>query len=138
MRPGFIHFIEELSGIFELFIYTNGLEPYVKEVIKCTPLCNIKDENIKCRHNHSDSVTKVVSHLIPYAKDLAVIVDDCEGNPQAERVWPKNADHVFVVKPYDSLEASEADSTVLDEIRHSLMSLTLTLIGGRLNRTRRD
>jgi len=120
MRPGFSEFIEELSSMYELFIYTNGMRPYAEQVIRCTPLCNIQKANIRCREKMNDDVKKNSALLVKYARGLVVIVDDCEGNPVAERVWPKDAHHVHVVKPYDCLEASQSDSTELDNTRRIL------------------
>ena len=91
------------------------------EVIKCTPLCTIPETHIKCRHKPNESTLKDSAVLVKYSRGLVVVVDDCEGGAATERVWPKDAGHVMVVKAYDSLEASHANPRVLDDARHALV-----------------
>merc|ERR1711871_1884210 len=91
---------------------------YVEQIVKHTPLCSVIPwTKIKCREKVDDDTKKFVSNLVKYSRGLCVILDDCEGNPAAERVWPKDARNVHVLKPYDCLEEANSKSHVLDHAR---------------------
>lgn len=126
MRPGINEFVEQLSSPYELFIYTNGMRPYVEEVIRCTPLHIIPKKNTKCREQLTDGVQKSVPLVCSYSRGLVVVVDDCEGKPSAERVWPKDAHRVVVIQAYDCLAPTSAKSnpsSALDTVRRMLLEL---------------
>eukprot|EP00658_Telonema_sp_P-2_P020850 TRINITY_DN18264_c0_g2_i1.p1 TRINITY_DN18264_c0_g2~~TRINITY_DN18264_c0_g2_i1.p1 ORF type:complete len:316 (-),score=52.71 TRINITY_DN18264_c0_g2_i1:159-1106(-) len=117
-RPGVHDFILQIQEQFELYMYSNGLQPYVSETMRGTGL--IKSVVLaKGRARNEDPTTKTLEDRhFPYSSVLSLILDDCDRASSAKskrRVWPLHSNNCLLVQPFDGLDL-EADRSALKRV----------------------
>lgn len=77
LRPGLQHFLEEMSKLFELHIYTMGTRAYAVAVAKfIDPDKNFFGERILSRDESGSMHVKSLRRLFPNDQKMVVIIDD--------------------------------------------------------------
>jgi len=95
MRPGLKEFLEHISKLFELHIYTMGTRAYAMAVKKIVdPDGTIFGERVLSRDESGSMTQKSLHRLFPVDTKMVVIIDD-RGD-----VW-KWTDSLVKVRPYD-------------------------------------
>lgn len=95
MRPGLKQFLEAISKLYELHIYTMGTRAYalmVKDIVD--PDGTIFGERVLSRDESGSMTQKSLQRLFPVDTKMVVIIDD-RGD-----VW-KWSDNLVKVRPYD-------------------------------------
>lgn len=95
MRPGLKEFLEAISKLYELHIYTMGTRAYalmVKDIVD--PDGTIFGERVLSRDESGSMTQKSLQRLFPVDTKMVVIIDD-RGD-----VW-KWSDNLVKVRPYD-------------------------------------
>ncbi|KAL7268033.1 CTD phosphatase Fcp1 [Rhizina undulata] len=95
MRPGLKDFLEKISKLYELHIYTMGTRAYAMAVKKIVdPEGKIFGERVLSRDESGSMTQKSLHRLFPVDTKMVVIIDD-RGD-----VW-KWCENLVKVKPYD-------------------------------------
>lgn len=95
MRPGLKQFLEAISKLYELHIYTMGTRAYALSVKKIVdPDGTIFGERVLSRDESGSMTQKSLQRLFPVDTKMVVIIDD-RGD-----VW-KWSDNLVKVRPYD-------------------------------------
>lgn len=95
MRPGLKEFLEHISKLFELHIYTMGTRAYALSVKKIVdPDGSIFGERVLSRDESGSMTQKSLHRLFPVDTKMVVIIDD-RGD-----VW-KWSESLIKVRPYD-------------------------------------
>jgi RNA polymerase II subunit A-like phosphatase len=95
MRPGLREFLEEVSKLYELHIYTMGTRSYAQNVAKIVdPDQKLFGDRILSRDESGSMTLKKLSRLFPVNTDMVVIIDD-----RAD-VWSYSP-NLIRVTPYD-------------------------------------
>lgn len=95
LRPGLRQFLENVSKIYELHIYTMGTRAYALNVAKIVdPEGKIFGSRVLSRDESGSMTEKDLRRLFPKNTKMVVIIDD-RGD-----VW-KWSDNLIRVKPYD-------------------------------------
>lgn len=95
MRPGLKEFLEHISKLFELHIYTMGTRAYAMSVKKIVdPDGTLFGERVLSRDESGSMTQKSLKRLFPVDTKMVVIIDD-RGD-----VWKWN-DNLVKVRPYD-------------------------------------
>lgn len=95
LRPGLREFLENISKLFELHIYTMGTRAYALNVAKIVdPKGKIFGPRILSRDESGSMTEKDLHRLFPVDTKMVVIIDD-RGD-----VW-KWSDNLIKVRPYD-------------------------------------
>lgn len=95
MRPGLKQFLEAISKLYELHIYTMGTRAYALSVKKIVdPDGTIFGERVLSRDESGSMTQKNLQRLFPVDTKMVVIIDD-RGD-----VW-KWSDNLVKVRPYD-------------------------------------
>ncbi|KZZ94577.1 NLI interacting factor-like phosphatase family protein [Ascosphaera apis ARSEF 7405] len=95
LRPGLMEFLEKVSQIYELHIYTMGTKAYAQEVAKLVdPDKKIFGNRILSRDDSGSLTVKNLQRLFPVDQKMVVIIDD-RGD-----VW-KWSENLIKVAPYD-------------------------------------
>ena len=95
MRPGLKEFLEHISKLFELHIYTMGTRAYALSVKKIVdPDGTLFGERVLSRDESGSMTQKSLHRLFPVDTKMVVIIDD-RGD-----VWKWN-DNLVKVRPYD-------------------------------------
>ncbi|KAF2671165.1 hypothetical protein BT63DRAFT_432285 [Microthyrium microscopicum] len=77
MRPGLKEFLEEMSQIYELHIYTMGTRSYAENVARIVdPKGNIFADRILSRDESGSMSAKDLRRLFPFDTNMVVIIDD--------------------------------------------------------------
>eukprot|EP00656_Telonema_subtile_P056447 TRINITY_DN9018_c0_g1_i2.p1 TRINITY_DN9018_c0_g1~~TRINITY_DN9018_c0_g1_i2.p1 ORF type:complete len:262 (+),score=64.35 TRINITY_DN9018_c0_g1_i2:518-1303(+) len=111
-RPGLHEFMKGIEKVFELYMYSNGMQPYVTEVLRATGLAS-QFVFGKGRKHRNDSTAKTLEDKhYPYSSVCTLVVDDCEGGSGSSkdarsRVWPKHVHNCMLVKPFDGNRVQE-------------------------------
>jgi RNA polymerase II subunit A-like phosphatase len=95
MRPGLKEFLQHISKLFELHIYTMGTRAYALAVKKIVdPDGSLFGERVLSRDESGSMTQKSLHRLFPVDTKMVVIIDD-RGD-----VWKWN-DNLVKVRPYD-------------------------------------
>ena len=95
LRPGLKGFLENISKIYELHIYTMGTRAYAQNIANLIdPERKIFGDRILSRDESGSLVAKSLQRLFPVDTKMVVIIDD-RGD-----VWKWN-DNLIKVTPYD-------------------------------------
>jgi len=95
MRPGLKEFLEHISQLYELHIYTMGTRAYAMSVKKIVdPDGRIFGERVLSRDESGSMTQKSLHRIFPVDTKMVVIIDD-RGD-----VW-KWSDNLVKVRPYD-------------------------------------
>ena len=95
LRPGLSSFLENISQIYELHIYTMGTRAYAQNIAKIVdPERKIFGDRILSRDESGSLTAKNLQRLFPVDTKMVVIIDD-RGD-----VW-KWSDNLIKVSPYD-------------------------------------
>ncbi|RPA99239.1 hypothetical protein L873DRAFT_1789822 [Choiromyces venosus 120613-1] len=95
MRPGLKEFLEHISELYELHIYTMGTRAYAMSVKKIVdPDGRIFGERVLSRDESGSMTQKSLHRIFPVDTKMVVIIDD-RGD-----VW-KWSDNLVKVRPYD-------------------------------------
>lgn len=95
MRPGLKEFLEHISKLYELHIYTMGTRAYAMSVKRIVdPDGTLFGERVLSRDESGSMTQKSLQRLFPVDTKMVVIIDD-RGD-----VW-KWSDNLVKVRPYD-------------------------------------
>ncbi|KAI0381183.1 hypothetical protein F5Y04DRAFT_85435 [Hypomontagnella monticulosa] len=96
MRPGLAEFLERISQIFELHVYTMGTRAYALNIAKIVdPTQKLFGNRIISRDENDSITAKSLQRLFPVSTNMVVVIDD-----RAD-VWPRNRPNLIKVTPYD-------------------------------------
>ena len=95
LRPGLEEFLQSISKLYELHIYTMGTRAYAQSIANIVdPNRNIFGDRILSRDESGSLTAKNLQRLFPVDTKMVVIIDD-RGD-----VW-KWSDNLIKVSPYD-------------------------------------
>ncbi|KAM0372741.1 hypothetical protein ACHAO7_006866 [Fusarium culmorum] len=96
LRPGLMEFLEEVSRMYELHVYTMGTRAYALNIAKIVdPDKKLFGNRVISRDENGSITSKSLQRLFPVSTDMVVIIDD-----RAD-VWPMNRPNLIKVVPYD-------------------------------------
>lgn len=96
LRPGLEDFLEEISKMYELHVYTMGTRAYAQNIAKIVdPQGRLFGNRVISRDENGSITAKSLHRLFPVSTNMVVIIDD-----RAD-VWPKNRPNLIKVVPYD-------------------------------------
>ncbi|KAI2779424.1 hypothetical protein F4815DRAFT_494017 [Daldinia loculata] len=96
MRPGLAEFLERISQLFELHVYTMGTRAYALNIAKIVdPTQKLFGNRIISRDENDSITAKSLQRLFPVSTNMVVVIDD-----RAD-VWPRNRSNLIKVTPYD-------------------------------------
>ncbi|KGQ09416.1 RNA polymerase II subunit A C-terminal domain phosphatase [Beauveria bassiana D1-5] len=96
LRPGLSEFLEEISKMYELHVYTMGTRAYALNIAKIVdPDRRLFGNRVISRDENGSITSKSLARLFPVSTDMVVIIDD-----RAD-VWPMNRPNLIKVVPYD-------------------------------------
>lgn len=96
MRPGLREFLEHISTMYELHVYTMGTRAYATNIAKIIdPDQKLFGNRVISRDENGSMTAKSLQRLFPASTNMVVIIDD-----RAD-VWPKNRPNLIKVVPYD-------------------------------------
>lgn len=127
LRPGLKDFLENVSEIYELHIYTMGTRAYAQHIANIIdPDRKIFGDRILSRDESGSLVAKNLQRLFPVDTKMVVIIDD-RGD-----VWKWN-DNLIKVTPYDFFVGiGDINSSFLPkkpDIKTSLKAMTVATPG---------
>lgn len=94
-RPGLAQFLQKISELYELHIYTMGTKAYAKEVAKIIdPTGKLFQDRVLSRDDSGSLAQKSLRRLFPCDTSMVVVIDD-RGD-----VWDWNPNLIKVV-PYE-------------------------------------
>jgi RNA polymerase II subunit A-like phosphatase len=96
MRPGLEEFLEEMSTMYEMHVYTMGTRAYAQNIARfIDPDKKLFGNRVISRNENGGNSTKQLQRLFPVSTDMVVIIDD-----RAD-VWPNNERNLIKVVPFD-------------------------------------
>ncbi|KAI1848446.1 hypothetical protein JX266_005752 [Neoarthrinium moseri] len=96
LRPGLANFLEKMSELYEMHIYTMGTRAYAKEIAKIIdPQMKFFGNRVISRDENGSLAAKRLQRLFPVSTHMVVVIDD-----RAD-VWPLNRENLIKVTPYD-------------------------------------
>ncbi|KAI5460338.1 hypothetical protein BGZ63DRAFT_357732 [Mariannaea sp. PMI_226] len=96
LRPGLQEFLEEISSMYELHVYTMGTRAYALNIARIVdPDKKLFGNRVISRDENGNITSKSLQRLFPVSTDMVVIIDD-----RAD-VWPMNRPNLIKVIPYD-------------------------------------
>ncbi|KAI0593203.1 hypothetical protein F4775DRAFT_524664 [Biscogniauxia sp. FL1348] len=96
MRPRLAEFLEKISEIFELHVYTMGTRAYALNIAKIVdPTQKLFGNRVISRDENGSMTAKSLQRLFPVSTNMVVVIDD-----RAD-VWPRNRSNLIKVTPYD-------------------------------------
>ncbi|KAM3072046.1 CTD phosphatase Fcp1 [Clarireedia jacksonii] len=96
MRPGLAEFLEKVSEMYELHVYTMGTRAYAVNIAKIVdPKKKLFGDRIISRDENGNVTAKSLARLFPQSTHMVVIIDD------RSDVWPMNRPNLIKVVPYD-------------------------------------
>ncbi|KAF7562949.1 hypothetical protein G7046_g1194 [Stylonectria norvegica] len=96
LRPGLEEFLEEVSSMYELHVYTMGTRAYALNIARIVdPDKKLFGNRVISRDENGSITSKSLQRLFPVSTDMVVIIDD-----RAD-VWPMNRPNLIKVVPYD-------------------------------------
>ncbi|KAI1458605.1 hypothetical protein F4805DRAFT_423987 [Annulohypoxylon moriforme] len=95
-RPGLAEFLEKISQLFELHVYTMGTRAYALNIAKIVdPTQKLFGNRIISRDENDGIEAKSLQRLFPVSTNMVVVIDD-----RAD-VWPRNRPNIIRVTPFD-------------------------------------
>ncbi|KAL5598313.1 uncharacterized protein BROUX77_006147 [Berkeleyomyces rouxiae] len=94
-RPGLDGFLERMSKLFEMHVYTMGTRPYAVSVAGVVDPGKKLFSNRVISRDEAGSVQKELQRLFPHNTDMVVIIDD------RSDVWPNDRENLIRVVPFD-------------------------------------
>ncbi|KAK2590709.1 CTD phosphatase Fcp1 [Conoideocrella luteorostrata] len=96
LRPGLQEFLEEVSRMYELHVYTMGTRAYALNIARIVdPDRKLFGNRVISRDENGSITSKSLQRLFPVSTNMVVIIDD-----RAD-VWPRNRPNLIKVVPYD-------------------------------------
>jgi RNA polymerase II subunit A C-terminal domain phosphatase len=96
LRPGLAEFLERISELYEMHVYTMGTRAYAQEIAKIVdPEMKYFGNRIISRDENGSIAAKRLQRLFPVSTHMVVVIDD-----RAD-VWPMNRSNLIKVTPYD-------------------------------------
>ncbi|KAL6866431.1 CTD phosphatase Fcp1 [Amphichorda felina] len=96
LRPGLREFLEEVSNMYELHVYTMGTRAYAQNIARIVdPDRKLFGNRVISRDENGSITAKTLQRLFPVSTNMVVIIDD-----RAD-VWPMNRPNLIKVSPYD-------------------------------------
>ncbi|EFX03725.1 RNA polymerase 2 ctd phosphatase [Grosmannia clavigera kw1407] len=96
MRPHLTEFLEKISTMYELHVYTMGTRTYATNIAQIVdPNQKLFGNRVISRDENGNIIAKSLQRLFPVSTNMAVIIDD-----RAD-VWPYNRHNLIKVNPYD-------------------------------------
>ncbi|KAK5993080.1 RNA polymerase II subunit A C-terminal domain phosphatase [Cladobotryum mycophilum] len=96
LRPGLKEFLEVVSTMYELHVYTMGTRAYALNIAQIVdPDKKLFGNRVISRDENGSITAKSLQRLFPVSTDMVVIIDD-----RAD-VWPMNRPNLIKVIPYD-------------------------------------
>ncbi|KAG5953262.1 hypothetical protein E4U53_006190 [Claviceps sorghi] len=96
LRPGLQAFLEEVSQMYELHVYTMGTRAYALNIARLVdPDRKLFGNRVISRDENGSITSKSLQRLFPVSTNMVVIIDD-----RAD-VWPRNRPNLIKVTPYD-------------------------------------
>ena len=76
-RPGLSGFLQKMSEMFELHVYTAGTRTYANAICSCIdPTGKLFSERILSRNESGSASTKSLKRLFPTDESMVVVIDD--------------------------------------------------------------
>ena len=116
-RPGLAEFLDEVSKIYELHVYTMGTRAYAQNIAKIVdPQQKYFGNRVISRDENGNISSKSLQRLFPVNTNMVVIIDD------RSDVWPRNRRNLIKVWPYDFYKGiGDINSSFLPK-RHDLLN----------------
>jgi RNA polymerase II subunit A-like phosphatase len=96
LRPGLEEFLQKVSQMYELHVYTMGTRAYALNIAKLVdPQQKLFGNRVISRDENGNMTAKSLQRLFPVSTNMVVIIDD-RGD-----VWPRNRQNLIKVMPYD-------------------------------------
>ncbi|KOS22172.1 RNA polymerase II subunit A C-terminal domain phosphatase [Escovopsis weberi] len=96
LRPGLMEFLEVVSSMYELHVYTMGTRAYALNIARIVdPDKKLFGNRVISRDENGSITAKSLQRIFPVSTDMVVIIDD-----RAD-VWPMNRPNLIKVVPYD-------------------------------------
>ncbi|KAG6041506.1 hypothetical protein E4U41_003809 [Claviceps citrina] len=96
LRPRLRAFLEEVSQMYELHVYTMGTRAYALNIARIVdPDRKLFGNRVISRDENGSITSKSLQRLFPVSTNMVVIIDD-----RAD-VWPRNRPNLIKVVPYD-------------------------------------
>lgn len=96
LRPGLHEFLETVSTMYELHVYTMGTRAYALNIARIVdPDKKLFGNRVISRDENGSITAKSLQRLFPVSTDMVVIIDD------RSDVWPMNRPNLIKVVPYD-------------------------------------
>lgn len=96
LRPGLQEFLENMSELYELHVYTMGTRAYAKNIAKLVdPDQKLFGNRLISRDESGSLTAKSLGRLFPTSTGMVAIIDD-----RAD-VWPRDRENLIKVVPYD-------------------------------------
>ena len=96
LRPGLREFLDEISDMYELHVYTMGTRAYAQNIAKLVdPDQKLFGNRLISRDENGSLTAKNLERLFPTSTGMVAIIDD-----RAD-VWPRDRDNLVKVVPYD-------------------------------------
>ena len=96
LRPGLGQFLEEVSDMYEMHVYTMGTRAYALNIARIVdPDNKLFGNRVISRDENGSIHAKSLQRLFPVSTDMVVIIDD------RSDVWPMNRPNLIKVVPYD-------------------------------------
>ena len=96
LRPSLKEFLQEVSKMYELHVYTMGTRAYAQNIARIVdPDRKLFGNRVISRDENGNMTSKTLQRLFPVSTNMVVIIDD-----RAD-VWPKNRPNLIKVVPYD-------------------------------------
>ncbi|KAK4136121.1 hypothetical protein BT67DRAFT_491349 [Trichocladium antarcticum] len=120
MRPGLARFLERISDMYELHVYTMGTRAYAQNVAHVLdPGKKLFGNRVISRDENGNIFTKSLQRLFPVSTHMVVIIDD------RSDVWPRNRSNLIKVSPYEFFKGiGDINSSFLPKRQDLLTSTT--------------
>lgn len=127
MRPGLRSFLEHISQLYELHVYTMGTRAYAMNIAKIVdPDQKLFGNRIISRDENGSMTAKSLQRIFPVSQQMVVIIDD-----RAD-VWPRNRPNLIKVVPYDFFKGvGDINSSFLPKTEDALRATTKPEANGK-------
>ncbi|KAK4235550.1 hypothetical protein C8A03DRAFT_46330 [Achaetomium macrosporum] len=96
MRPGLQDFLNRISQMYEMHVYTMGTRAYAQNVARVVdPQGKLFGNRVISRDENGNMFAKNLQRLFPVSTHMVVIIDD------RSDVWPRNRPNLIKVSPYE-------------------------------------
>ncbi|KAK4151375.1 hypothetical protein C8A00DRAFT_17208 [Chaetomidium leptoderma] len=95
-RPGLQDFLQRISEMYELHVYTMGTRAYAQNVARVVdPDKKLFGNRVISRDENGNMFSKSLQRLFPVSTHMVAIIDD------RSDVWPRNRPNLIKVSPYE-------------------------------------